>query len=503
MHPLLIISALAAGALTEPLALKGESLTFEIDAAPFANLIYGLNAITGVTVSSSNAFREAWSSNNILRPADEALLKEWTRLTDRYPQYLDFADVVPDLPFQLSHGPSMEWKEKFTIAGYSAKTPEEFREHLGLLVSPTDVPAFMDVVDRFYPRFLTWYEAQGHPAALRFADGMRALMEHHHMLDFTQSMARFYGSAIPKDQVLHFHIMFRPRTVDERQTGHLHTNATVPENHAAIEMVDDEKPKDRIDVVMHELFHFLYWTRPLDLHVQQAKAFAASGNPAAVGLYTILDEAIAAAAGNGIIAQKVMDPAAFEKMVKKDGLYDEPFINSMAKALMPVLEETLKKGGQMDDAFAQRYLALADKTLGKEAQSLQLLLKMRNLVVFDEKQRPYCRQVKQSFRAVSNSTNVGEGHWTMQRYPHMSGVVMLRRDQLEQLKEHAALVDEKMQNAIANASDGKRGVALGFKRAVDADLYVLVAVDDAAMQELIKAFVAPRMRFEGVGVVIP
>ena len=105
MHALLLTSLLAVTP-TEPLPLKGATLTFEIHAAPFANFIYGLNAITGLTVSSSDAFREAWSVNRILLPADEKVLEQWSALANRYPSYVDFAEAIPELLTRLSQPPT-------------------------------------------------------------------------------------------------------------------------------------------------------------------------------------------------------------------------------------------------------------------------------------------------------------------------------------------------------------------------------------------------------------
>ena len=63
-------------------------------------------------------------------------------------------------------------------------------------------------------------------------------------------------------------------------------------------------------------------------------------------------------------------------------------------------------------------------------------------------------------------------------------------------------LDAQRLRALTEASSGKRGVAFGIQRSADTDLYVLAAVDDAAMGELIDLFNAPRARFEGPGIVL-
>lgn len=425
-------------AAAEPAPLRGRTLAFEFHASPFANLVYDLNVITGVTRGSGDAFREAWTDGGVLRPEDEPLLTRWRSLTERYPLFVEFAADEPNLPYPLGHGPGLDWKDKLAIAGYASATPAALRDRLALLVSPQDVPRFLEVVERFWPRFQRWFAARGQAEASRFARGLRALAERQGMLGLTERMAEFYGSDVPRGQVLHFHVMFRPRTAEELRRGHVGTTASELENFAAIEVVDHESPADRIDVVMHELFHFLYWTRRLDRHRGEARAFAASGHPTA--------------AGNGVVGKRVMTPTAFEKMLAGPGLYAEPFIRAMGTALLPTMEHVASEGGHLDD---------------------------------------------QAFRGGSVGIHVGDGDWGLERYEHVSAVVMVRTGSLGALEGRSPILDAQRLRALTEASSGKRGVAFGIQRSADTDLSVLAAVDDAAMGELIDLFNAPRARFEG------
>lgn len=486
----------------EPTPLRGRTLAFEFHASPFANLVYDLNVITGVTRGSGDAFREAWTDGGVLRPEDEPLLTRWRSLVERYPLFVEFAADEPNLPYPLGHGPGMDWKDKLAIAGYASATPAALRDRLALLVSPQDIPRFVEVVERFWPRFQRWFAAQGEAEASRFARGLRALAERQGMLGLTERMAEFYGSDVPRGQVLHFHVMFRPRTAEERSSGHVGTTASELENFAAVEVVDGESPADRIDVVMHELFHFLYWTRPLDRHLGEARAFAASGHPAAAGLYAILDEAVATAAGNGVVGKRVMTPTAFEKMLAGPGLYAEPFIRAMGAALLPTMEHVASEGGHLDDDFVRAYLALADRALGDDVRALHLLLRSRKLIVLQASETPWIMRFQQAFRGGSVGIHVGDGDWGLARYEHVSAVVMVRTESLGALEGRSPILDAERLRALTEASAGKRGVAFGIQRSVDTDLYVLAAVDDAAMAELIDLFNAARARFEGPGIVL-
>lgn len=503
MPPLLLAAVVVLGAPPDAARLTGATLTFEVAAQPFANFIYGLNCISGVTVCSADAFREAWQEHGVLQAADEPLLRQWAEVVGRYRQFLDFADAQAlVLPGPLTHGPGVDWNEKFVMAGYGSADPQAFAQNLSLLVTPTDVPVLMAVVTRFHPRFAAWFAGEPQQRSGAFAEGLQQLMVAHRLLAFTEAMAAFYRSALPPGQPLLFHVIYRPRTREERRSHHVKTYATVPENHAAIEMVDNEEPKERVDVVMHELFHFLYWTRSMADHVDLVNLFAATGHPAAMGVYSILDEALAAAAGNGLVAREVLGPQAFARSMKKNGLYDEPFINRLGMALMPVLAAHLKKGGTLDGTFVKTVMALAPRALGADIHSVHLLLKTRNLVVLTRAGRPWCQRFKAAFRATSNSINVGNSDWAMETYPQMSGAVMLLEGQLGEVAHHSTLVDGVTPATLRGALGAHRGVAVGIRRSAMADVYVLVAREPADMEALVAAFVRPRARFVGAGVTV-
>ena len=161
---------------------------------------------------------------------------------------------------------------------------------------------------------------------------------------FSNQIADFYDAELSANETITFHFLYRPVTAAERANKSHHTHATVLDNHAWIEFLDNESPKERLDVALHELFHYFFRQRLIGAQRSLARAFINAPQPFALGAYGFLDEILATALGNGLVGERVLTPDAFAAELHKPlGFYDQPDIDALAKAILPWLRENLGK----------------------------------------------------------------------------------------------------------------------------------------------------------------
>jgi hypothetical protein len=174
--------------------------------------------------------------------------------------------------------------------------------------------------------------------------------------------ARFYGARLGAADTLAFVLLYRPAG-DGDDAG---TRGQQLARSALVEFVPGEPPEARFDVAIHELCHYLYQRAPLADATALYARFLASGRPAAVPAYNLLDEVLASAVGNGLMARRRLPPAAFDSLLARPGaLYDRDEVDRGAKAVLPWLAPWVEAGRTLHDpAFVPAYLDRIERALG-------------------------------------------------------------------------------------------------------------------------------------------
>ena len=126
-----------------------------------------------------------------------------------------------------------------------------------------------------------------------------------------------------------------------------------------IEVVSSEAPALRVQVPVHELFHYFFSRAPEAQREALAARFAGSADREALASYGLLDEVLATAFAQGVLASQLTPDELEKKLAAPRGLYADSFIDAVAKALLPALRQQLAsdvpRGAVFSSAFEAEY----------------------------------------------------------------------------------------------------------------------------------------------------
>lgn len=477
--------------------IEGQRLAFELRAGELDTLLFHLHCLAGSTPCAREAFRGFWKRELALNAADERALLEWRETLRRYRASLELDE---DAPTRLNASAAWDLGDKLLLASLSATSLEELRRSLGLLLAPHDAERLSAIARGFEPRFHAWWLRAGKGPAAAAARAWASVVSEKQLLPFAERVAAFYGPALPAKARIVLHVVLRP-SVEGTATRSM---ASVWEDHVVVEAAADEPPEERIGAVFHELFRYFYWARPIDARLSLLGTFAFSPDPAALGLYSLFDEAVASALADGLVAEHVLGAERSAPLLEKElGLHDDPYVDTAAKALVRPLERRLGSGGRLDAAFAKEYLRLTSEALGRRAKSPRLLLKTRAVVLGDAKLGPLVDALDAAIRPIKSESHLADETWPLDRFPELGGVVFLRLPQLRHLEAHPALFGPAALAELRALVPSSRAFVFGLRRSPRTDVYVFAGADEAALKEALDAFLRFDQRFEGTGIVLP
>ena len=299
-------------------------LTFAVNARPFANLSYHLDCLSGRLRCEQKAFHAFWDPG--WTGDDKAALDEWKVVHDRYDVSAKLGGDAGPTPLPLPDV-HVSFDDQLRIAGLAADTLDDYAKNLRILLPGTDAERMRAAAAHFLPRFLAFWSATGDAVGSRYRADVEALFTHGDLAAIVSRAAHFYGTPLPKGAVIDFDLIVVP-------TPSKHSNGQQLGSHGVIEIFGDEAPRERIDVVCHELFHYFYASRTSAQQAALMKRIFDSGDALAEIAYSLLDESVATALGNGVVARSA-DPGGFARRVQKDlGLYNDHAIDATAKGLL-------------------------------------------------------------------------------------------------------------------------------------------------------------------------
>jgi hypothetical protein len=207
----------------------------------------------------------------------------------------------------------------------------------------------------------------GSAVASRFRAELEGLFARGPLGDTIARVARFYAAPLPAGTPIDFDLVVTP--VAGRQSS-----AEQVISHAVIELTPSDTAAERVDVVCHELFHFFYGSRSPEQQAALAARFAASTDAVAPLAYFLLDEAVATALGNGVVA-RLTAPASYARRLARDlGFYGIHSIDATAKGLLTRTHDDPSQGATLDaDETVQAIIAAARGAIGADPAPLEYL----------------------------------------------------------------------------------------------------------------------------------
>jgi hypothetical protein len=477
--------------------VQSERVTYVLRASRLTNLLYELDCLAGVTTSCS---REAYEAEWRAHPAvvadpqtalgswrswsdDRSALKAWSELHgSRSADNEASSDDVAPSPLPIFAPVIRTARERFRVAAYSADNEASMLDHIGALVGPTDAARAGDVVVRFESRFEPIWLAHREELAKR-VDGFAALMTRPDVKTLVESIAHFYDSDLPPHTRETFELLSRPELVGSTYGQQL-------ADLALIETTPKERPEDRLGVVLHELFHRWFASASYAKKRALADAFAASPHPFARCAYGLMNEALAAALGNGLITRAV-NPEDFDKsMAKPLRLYNDRFVDPTAKAILPWIEARIAAGKTLYDAdFVADYVNLVASAFPKGPAPV---LHLRPLVSvyeasLEDVERHFYDVVGGNW--IESTTGFDkDAHELLAKHPTWGTAVVLLASHVDQIKGIDKSIDAAAMGVLHGEIAKKAPFVLTIAREKAAPLFVLVAADGGAMRDLMDRF---------------
>jgi hypothetical protein len=432
--------------------VSSSRITYVFRASRAANLLYALDCASGMTRCSRDAYEEGFAP---LDGTDRAALRSWKDLHARYS-----GNVVSD------------------------ENVADALDRMAIFLEPADVGRAQQVIHRFTERFEKQWRARHDELAAK-VDAFAALMSRPDVIAIVESVARFYEPDLPEGTRETIELVARPKYPGGDFGEQL-------ADHALVETRIEEHAEDRIDVVLHELFHRWFASAPSAKKRALAEAFASSSDPMARAAYGLLNESLAAAFGNGFIQRAVNRKEFDKRMGYALGIYHDRYIDPTVKALLPPLETYLASGKTLyDPEFLEMYLRVVSSTFPKGPAPVLTLRPMVSAYEssFEEVEQQFYDLVGGNW-IESESTLGAEGRALIAKHPTWGAALVVFSAHVDQLQGVEKSIDAHVMTTLHKEVATHKPFVLTIPRVKASPLFVFVAETAESMHALMERFVA-------------
>jgi hypothetical protein len=467
------------------------TLRFEARISEISNLLHQLDAMADLIRGSRDAYKELWQTRLNWSAEDDRELERWRQLRGTYQVEAKLnAEKRQPLAYPPDNPEVLESQiylaNRLRVAGLQAQTIDDYRANLSLLVKPGDLLELLRLVNHFYPRFQTFWRGGAQKELEKFAAQLNYVIQQKAVAPFCAKVARFYGAQGADHLVLPLNLMARPPD----KSGISHGEQL--EWHAIIEVTSGTQHDPRIDVVCHELFHYFKKLMPADKQLDLLRAFLEAKQTYALALYNVLDETLATAIGNGLVAERVLPEAAFQKALTQEGtFYADPFLDRLGKKMMPVAGRYINEGRALDQSFVAEYLREASAALGEQVNNPVLSLRVMTLVMDDASLRPLSQKLISAIRprsAYSHNPLGAESREEFEKFSEISGVILVRYDQLNQLADWEKILGKATLPHLQKKKTKEPAFVYAVRRSPRAVIYIFAGLDAAALETVLTNF---------------
>jgi hypothetical protein len=455
-----------------------ERMTYAFRASPIANLVYQLDCISHYSRCSRDAFEDLWTKIG-MDDADRASLATWRELHERYHGAIESKADAADLP---TLGAQLGLGGRLRIAGLVARDEADLLSRLALFVTDADVERARLVLERFEPRFEKFWETRKADLAAQVADFER-VMNRRDVRALVDEIATFYEPELAPHTRLTIELVARPAH-DSSDRGEQIGSVSV------VEVLPNASAVSRLDVILHEAFHFWMGTMAASKQATLARAFLETNDRAALPAYGLLDEALAAAFGQGMVMRLVARDDFDKRMKKARGLYGDDAIDAAAKAVLPLLDARVASHGTLlDPDFVGAYVHAVAVAIPKLAPRLFLTpmvslydpaLKHAEFHLYD---------VVRAGHTVSDDEFGREGLKLLHDHAAWATVFAVRPETIDSLAAVPDYVDARTLKTLRAEAKHPPFVQT-IERTKAGPVFVMVSKDDAQMMSLDESFAA-------------
>lgn len=458
------------------------NLVYSFRAARFTNLVYQIDCLSGAIQCSAEAFQELWQKElGGLSAADSRLLLDWKALRYEYSGRIQKESTENDAGLPLPRS-RRQIEARVRIAGYSATSEERFAENLRILLDEADVSRARRVVRHFSPRF-DGYWHKNEARTRKSAQSFVTALEKPGLTRLVDDIAKFYRAELPKGTELVFDLVARPP----------HDSATRAEQlgeRALVEVLRGERPEQRLDVVLHELFHYFFAAAKQESLDMLVKRFVDSKHPLAYPAYGLLNEGLATTFGNAMVL-RVLDEKQFsERRAKVRGFYDDDFIDAVSRELLEPLGAALRNGRTLFDAeLFSAYLSAIDRAFPKGLPP-RAFFRPYAAVFEPELEGAYAEfeKLARSPQIASATLTSEDSVRVLALRPRWTHVILLRPARVSAKQPWSTPIRAKDRQEVERRAKANKAFAYLAERDDGGRTFVFCAGDDAQMRELVARF---------------
>ncbi len=456
------------------------------------NLTYQLDCVGDLPISCSRQnLGELWTREFLKTDEDRRMLREWARLRDLYSKDVRLSKET-DADYSL-----ISIFNKIRIAGFQADGTDDYLARLDLLTVPADRASFERVIRYFEPRFKIWWQAEATKSGDAFARKTETLLSSPKIAEPIRQFYNFYQPVLPKDYEITFNLFYIPASVKEASSGQQ------LENYSLMEFKSGEAPEQRVDVGVHELCHFFYDNMKPEIRARLQAKFQESNRAAAIPAFNLMNESLAAAFGNGMIARAVTPAAEFDKyLAASKSFYNNSSIDRAAKAILPMLDARLKNNLTIDDeSFVNEYISTLEKAFGADLLKPKLYLSEQFLFIDAKYAVAMRRDVRRTLEAASFYASEGSLADAnilddFRNHPRLNSLFIVHPDNLAELAKNKIVTAAQLK-IIQTEYAAKQSILFATTRASFTYVYIITAKDADGAKKLI-ATLADAEQFEGI-----
>ncbi|MEI7576105.1 MAG: hypothetical protein WCK51_04370 [Armatimonadota bacterium] len=462
---------------------------------PLANLVYQLDMVSGyLPYSKSEVISSLWKERIATNSDDAKFLDQWKQ-TMRKLEAKGQGEYNPRLLYSVATIQSEA--ERTREIGLTSSSLLEFSKRVAREVEPQAAKELSSVIARFQPAFLSWWNQEAEPKGIDFRVKAEKLLKSEKLKGLTKDLVRFYQPDLPDGYIVPVQFMYKPKA---RESSHGEQVGTA----AVMEFFEGDSPANRIDVTMHELSHFFFRKAGVAKHEALTARFQKVKDQSAMAVFAIMNEALATALNNGMVAEALMDPKSFKEYRDASlSWYFNDSIDTTAKTSYDWLTAYAKQGGTLHDpAFAKTYVETIRAGMGPKVDAPSVQLFGVNYV-WDEqwpKEMGFMPRefIQSTISSRYSATKVEEAlRMALADSPMYSTLLVLRPNQIAQVSKQQPLLAKHADELRAKAA--KDGSALmGTRRSTGLAIYVVVANDIPGVQKELKRLAALKQDLAGI-----
>jgi hypothetical protein len=356
------------------------------------NFVYNLSGKWGPMTVPGSSFKALYKGSAYDQPKYQQLLDDFKSDNTAYDfEYADFAGLD-------KMGLSTEellWREMA-----SSQTVDQFLQRSMGVIPNSKLIKLGEVLTAFEPVYENLVYRPNRHTFERQLHGLEDYIARTDMGRYFQVGIKFYGASWPSDMPVNLY--FYPLPNSKGFTATIFFNDAISGVPSSLTTFNG-----LVSVVFHEMFHILYDEQPLELKRDIANWRQANPSKASHYAFTLLNEALATALGNGYVA------AQLSGKLNDGNWYNRKYISQMAKAIYPLVLQYVAAGKPIDKPFLDQYVQIFDQNFVEWLYDFDFVMENRSALTdsssdFDSIDKKWPYNTTAEYRTGFTQSNLRE-----------------------------------------------------------------------------------------------